>query len=187
MGFINAKNPYWQLEVRNVISSRAVPIGEETSWPPYRTTVAKLCYVAAKAIIESGRPALDLLPEAQKFATIAFQDDGDVAAGNILKSTAELYGFDEEDEEGQKLKREILELVDKVSKERRLGKDLEEEEEEEDELPPKPKYKITDKWSISIVSPKSVCSLPSPICTARCPKALPYFFPHHRVEFSPPD
>jgi len=140
--FVTEKGPYWDLEVRNIISTRVVTIAEETNWPPYRTTCAKLCFVGAKAIVELGKSAMDILPEGRGFATQAFEQDGDMEAGKILRGMAKLYEI-EGDEQAAK---EIEELVDRVTKEREFPEDLE-------EGPPKPAYRITDKWTISLVSP----------------------------------
>ena len=54
-----------------------------------------------QAIIESGRSAMDILPEARKFATEAFEEDGDRAAGRILRQIGELYVYVDDDFEGE--------------------------------------------------------------------------------------
>jgi len=142
---IGEKREGWSQELRNVVASRLVPLGWTSEYPPDRTDVSKVCFLAAKALLDKELDAMDMLSEGRSLAEGAFEEEGEVGAGKLLRGFALLY----EKAGDPDSKRLILEQVDRVIAEKALPADL--------ELPPaRPVYTYADKWQVTLVEPSDM-------------------------------
>ena len=142
MLMVGEKREGWPSKLRQLVSTQVVPLGWESDYPPDKTTVSKLVFLGAKALMDKGFENEDLMSEGRSLAAAAFEDYGDLNGGKMMKAYASLYAAKGDDTAEQL----ILEDVDRIIAARGFPADL-------IPLPEPPEYSYKDKWSIKISQP----------------------------------
>jgi len=142
---IGEKRDGWDQQIRQLVAAQLAPLGWTSDYPPDKTTIAKVCFLSAKTLADRGFDNMDVLAEGRSLAEGAFEQEGDMAAGSILRGIAALYGANGEGE----MEKMVLEEVERVREEKGFPEDL---------IPPpqRPAYTFADKWSVGLQGPSDM-------------------------------
>mmetsp|Transcript_33420 Transcript_33420/g.79681 ORF Transcript_33420/g.79681 Transcript_33420/m.79681 type:complete len:637 (-) Transcript_33420:438-2348(-) len=139
---LGEKRDGWDQQIRQLVAAQLAPLGWTSTYPPDKTTIAKVCFLAAKTLKDRGFDNMDVLAEGRSIAEGVFESDGDMAAGKVLRGIAALYGVNGEED----MERMVLEEVERVRVARGFPEDL-------DPIPVRPGYTFADKWTVNIAGP----------------------------------
>jgi NAD(P)H-hydrate epimerase len=142
---LGEKREGWPAKLRQLVTTQLVPLGWESDYPPDRTTVSKVLFLASKTLYEKDFNNEDLLSEGRTLAERAFEDEGDLEAGKMLKAYAALYAANGDDDAEQM----ILDDFARIIKTKGYPEDLV-------PVPTAPEYGFKEKWTISIMEPPAM-------------------------------
>jgi len=145
MTILGEKREGWPAKLRNLVSVQVIPLGWESDYPPDKTTVSKVVYLAAKSLFEKGIDNADLLSEGRLLAANALEEGGDMEGGKMMKAYANLYGACD-DVTSQTI---ILDDLQRIIKDKGYPEDLV-------PVPQPPDYGFKDKWSVKIMEPPAM-------------------------------